>query len=178
MNRPVHTAEHLASAMFHLGVPRVEIPRARLVAAPPGQQKPYAVVHPFASQPDKTWSAENFVAAASYIRSDLGFEPVFIGGAADDFSPFSDFRHAAGSLRESKSLLSAAALFLGNDSGPAHIAAAFGVPVVVLFGSSHVEQWRPWKTEAETIVSPPDVRAVPLQRVIQAIDRLKVRAAS
>ena len=31
-DRPVHTAEHLASAMFWLGVPRREIPRARLIA--------------------------------------------------------------------------------------------------------------------------------------------------
>src|ERR1051326_8711302 len=33
--RPVHTAEHLASAMFYLGVPGCEIPRANLFAAPP-----------------------------------------------------------------------------------------------------------------------------------------------
>jgi len=65
-----------------------------------------------------------------------------------------------------------------NDSGPAHMAAAFGVPVVVLFGSSHFDQWRPWKTQAETIVSPPDVRAVPVGRVIEALDRIKARAAS
>jgi heptosyltransferase-3 len=32
-DRPVHTAEHLAAAMFYLGVPRCEIPRARLIAA-------------------------------------------------------------------------------------------------------------------------------------------------
>src|SRR5580765_3672952 len=54
--RRVHTAEHLASAMFFLGVPRVEIPRAKLDAPRIGELLPehYAVLHPFASAPEKT----------------------------------------------------------------------------------------------------------------------------
>ncbi len=40
-----------------------------------------------------------------------------------------------------KSLMAGASLFIGNDSGPAHIAAAFGVPVVVIFGSSDPVTW-------------------------------------
>src|SRR5436190_827435 len=63
VERKVHTAEHLASAMFYLGVPRQDIPRARLFA--PVEQVsrpvlPQAVIHPMASAPDKTWPAENF----------------------------------------------------------------------------------------------------------------------
>ncbi len=177
--RPVHTAEHLAAAMFYLGVGRVEIPRARLFAAQaPPPPCPYAVIHPFASQPDKTWPAGRFVEAARHIQSELSLEPVFIGGREDDFTAFNGFRCAPGSLEDSKRLLGGASLFLGNDSGPAHMAAAFGLPVVVLFGSSHVDQWRPWKTAAETIVSPPDVRVVPVARVIHALELVKVRATS
>jgi ADP-heptose:LPS heptosyltransferase len=41
-------------------------------------------------------------------------------------------------------LVEGAALFVGNDSGPAHIAAALERPLVVLFGSSDSEAWRPW----------------------------------
>lgn len=178
LNRPVHTAEHLASAMFYLGVPRTEIPRARLFAGAAPREHGYAVIHAFASQADKTWPAERFLEAARHIQRDLGLEPVFIGGATDDFSPFAGFRHAAGSLGDSKRLLGGASLFLGNDSGPAHMAAAFGVPVVVLFGSSHAAQWRPWKTVSETIESPPDVRVVPVARVLEALDRVRVQASS
>src|SRR6202453_4997114 len=46
MDCKVHTAEHLASAMFYLGVPQSEIPRARLFAAPYSRSSPYAVLHP------------------------------------------------------------------------------------------------------------------------------------
>ena len=129
------------------------------------------MIHPFASQPDKTWPAERFVEAARYIVEEFSLDPVFIGGDDDDFTPFSTFRCAPGSLKDSKNLLSRASLFLGNDSGPAHMAAAFGVPVVVLFGSSHLDQWRPWETQAETIVSPPDVRAVPVTGLQRWTDR-------
>ncbi len=36
-----------------------------------------------------------------------------------------------------------AQIFIGNDSGPAHIAAAFGVPVVAIFGASNPSRGRP-----------------------------------
>jgi heptosyltransferase-2 len=41
-----------------------------------------------------------------------------------------------------------ARLFLGNDSGPTHIAAALNVPIVVLFGSSDSQIWFPWTTSS------------------------------
>ncbi len=46
-----------------------------------------------------------------------------------------------------KRLLGGATVFVGNDSGPAHMAAAFGVPVVVLYGSSDPVIWAPWRTK-------------------------------
>ena len=58
-----------------------------------------------------------------------------IGGTGDDLAPFAKYRCIGGSpLKDVQKLLASAALFVGNDSGPAHIAAAFGVPVVVIFG--------------------------------------------
>src|SRR6266478_8948547 len=62
VERTVHTAEHLASAMFFLGVPQREIPRATLFATSRPRPRPYAVLHPMASAPDKTWPSSNFLA--------------------------------------------------------------------------------------------------------------------
>src|SRR5438445_13178816 len=62
----VHTAEHLAAAAFYLGAARVEIPRAKLSAVVESGQgsarsaptiPPYAVIHPVAAEPGKTWPA-------------------------------------------------------------------------------------------------------------------------
>src|SRR5580658_7772921 len=84
VERKVHTAEHLASAMFYLGVPQTEIPRARLFAAPHSRPRPYAVLHPFASEAGKTWPAENFLAVAKHLDRNLGMEPLFIAAANED----------------------------------------------------------------------------------------------
>ena len=135
--RKVHTAEHLASAMFWLGVPQAEIPRARLFAKAIVGHSNCAVLHPFASASSKAWPAERFVALAHYLTERHGLESVIIGGTKDDFSEFAEFDCMRGApLGEVKSLLATARLFAGNDSGPAHMAAAFGVPSVVLYGSS------------------------------------------
>jgi ADP-heptose:LPS heptosyltransferase len=172
VDRTVHTAEHLASAMFYLGVPQAQIPRARLFAAPNARGGPYAVLHPFASAPDKTWPRENFLAVAGRLR-DLGIEPLFIAGAEDDLSGFGEYTCFQGApLEEVKSLLAGAALFLGNDSGPAHVAAAFGRPVIVLFGASEMENWRPWRTENVVFASPLGIHAVELSQVLEAIGSL------
>ncbi len=173
VDRVVHTAEHLASAMFFLGAPQTEIPRARLFGAQKAAGKPYAVIHPIASQPDKTWPADRFLAVAGQ----LGLEPIFIAGPGDDLAPFRAYRTIVGMpLGEIKNLIANAALFLGNDSGPAHMAAAFGVPLVVLFGSSNIDVWRPWKTPAEALSSPDGIAAISVERVLESLSRLRVAA--
>ena len=171
--RVVHTAEHLASAMFHLGAPRVEIPRARLFAERAPASPPYAVIHAVAAQAEKTWSPEGFLAVAEFVSRE--FEPVFIAGPGEDLSPFAKYRTIVGApLGETKSLLQSASLFVGNDSGPAHIAAAFGVPVVVLFGPSDPVVWAPWRTASQVLVNRENIRNIPVEAVTAAVTSLRV----
>jgi ADP-heptose:LPS heptosyltransferase len=173
VERKVHTAEHVASAMFYLGVPVREVPRSKLASAGvPAAATQTAVIHPFASLPDKTWPADRFVAVAQRLH-----DPVFIGGPGDDVSPFRDFRTMSGApLAEIKNLLANAPLFLGNDSGPAHIAAAFGVPTVVIFGASDPAIWGPWRTPSEIVTAPGGIRHVEADQVLEALARLRVHA--
>lgn len=179
--RTVHTAEHLASAIFHLGVPRVEIPRAKLFAggtvllACPSA--PYAVIHPVASQPNKTWPAAGFLAAARFLHDSLSLDPVFIAGPGEDLAAFREFRTVIGApLNEIKSLLSGATLFLGNDSGPAHMAAAFGLPMVAIFGASDPAIWHPWRTESVVLQNAAGIQSVTQRQVLDALERMRVHA--
>ena len=172
----MHTAEHLASAVFYLGVPRVEIPRAKLFAGDSPVPGPYAVIHPFASEPGKTWPADRFAAVAEHLERS-GLEPVVIAGPGDDAAPFARWSTFAGAPLEAiKSLVSSAALFLGNDSGPAHLAAAFGIPVVVIFGTSNPAIWRPWRTTSEVIEFAGPIATVPVPLVVEALEKLRVHA--
>jgi heptosyltransferase-3 len=175
--RTVHTAEHLASAMFYLGAPRVEIPRAKLFAAARPKSRAYAVIHPVASQPDKTWHAAGFLRAARFLHESLDLDPVFIAGPGEDLSAFREYRTVVGApLGEIKSLLSGAALFLGNDSGPAHMAAAFGLPVIAIFGASDPAIWHPWRTPSVVVQGPAGIQSVADQQVLDALERMRVHA--
>ena len=181
VDRPVHTVEHAAAAMFYLGVPVTEAPRA-FVPAPAGRSPlaptgPYAVIHPFAAMPEKTWAISSFVELARYLRQSLDLDPVFIGAEPDGVSALSGWRTVVGaSFAEIARLMRDAALFIGNDSGPAHVAAAFGVPEVVLFGPSSLETWAPWRTASEAIKADGPIASVPVSSVIAAVERLQVRA--
>ena len=195
VDRTVHTAEHLASAMFYLGVPGQPIPRTRLfcgagfqpaaglqpawwasvkwpaggLKAAAGSRPPHIVIHPFASARDKTWPADRFIRLAKTLSN-----VIFIGAAADDLSPFRAFPIAQGlDLEELKSLLSGAALFIGNDSGPAHMAAALGVPLVVFWGNSSREIWGPWRAEHVFL---DDLARVPVEDALDAVESLRVKA--
>lgn len=176
VNRKVHTAEHLASAMFYLGVPRTEIPRANLHVRPMRSNSHYAVIHALASAPDKTWPAERFREVAEYIRQHMDLEPVFLGAPGEDLSAFQPYRAHVGSLDDTKRLLNGASLFIGNDSGPAHMAAAFGLPVIVLFAASDPVVWAPWQTISEQIIATEGMSAISVKRVVKALERLRVKA--
>jgi len=174
VDRTVHTAEHLASAMFFLGAPVTEITRARLVAAE--KVPPRAVIHPVAATPEKTWRADGFVEVARRLQAARA-DVLFIGARADDLSPFREFPTLSGApLSEIKNLLASATIFVGNDSGPAHMAAAFGVPSVVLFGASNPAIWGPWRTSSEVVTAPGGIAAIPLDQVLGALSRLRVAA--
>jgi ADP-heptose:LPS heptosyltransferase len=172
-NRPVHTAEHVAAAMFHLGVPKREIPRARLFAKPERRESPYAVIHPFASQEAKTWPARFFLQIAQYLKRELDLQPVFISGPGEDLSTFQMWPTVANPhLQRTKELLAGATAFVGNDSGPAHMAAAFGVPVMVFFGSSDPVTWAPWRTASEVLISEGPIYNITPQQAIVALEKL------
>ena len=180
LDRTVHTAEHLASAIFFLGAPVCEIPRAKLVPAtpaPPTIESSSAIIHAIAATPEKTWAPAHFLAIADHLAQS-GVPPVFIGAPDDDLTPFRRYRTLQSALSEVKSLFAAASLFVGNDSGPAHMAAAFGVPSVVIFGPSDPAIWGPWRTMGEVVAADVGIAGVSVALVLGASHRLRVPAWS
>ena len=101
--------------------------------------------------PAKRWPVEKFIAAAREIQHRTNCTWLVFGGQADTAianriesaipSPPSAILDLAGktSLRELMALLKICRVLLTNDSGPMHVAAALGIPVVVPFGSTSPE---------------------------------------
>ena len=163
----VHTAEHHAAAVMHLAGTLEPIPSARLAAAPPDADQPYAILHAGATYATKTWQLSHFRALADRLRKRYGLEPVFVAGPeeADLAAKLTDFQVRQGlPLSDLMSLLAGARLFVGNDSGPAHIAAAFDVPCVTIFGSSNSKIWHPWKTRHRVVETDWDCKPCPGDR--------------
>ncbi len=107
---------------------------------------PYAVFAVSAAFGEtKRWPLDSFVELARRTQRRFGLRPVAIGGpATDERAMVGAFARACGAvdlggrttLPALAALLEEAALFVGNDSGPMHLAAATGVATLGIFGST------------------------------------------
>jgi heptosyltransferase-2 len=119
------------------------------------------VIHAAASLPAKQWPLERFAAVMSALRSRYHARFVYTGAKGDAALYREIERHGpfhgldlcgVTNLRENISVYRAANLFFGVDSGPMHMAAAVGVPVVALFGPTDERKWGPWG-KGHTVIS-------------------------
>jgi lipopolysaccharide heptosyltransferase II len=115
----------------------------------------FIVVHPSAAFESKEWESKRFVEVIEYLYNFYKL-PSVIAVAPNEIRVANAIKEkikvpitifADLNLRELMALISESKLFLGNDSGPAHIAAGFKKPLVVIFGSSNSQVWHPWSKE-------------------------------
>jgi heptosyltransferase-1 len=110
----------------------------------------YIVFVPGAARPEKLWPLERFAELAEKIDSRFGFRIVATGSQGEREyieTTGQGVINLAGqtSLRELISLLKGASLVISNDTGPGHIAAALGVPLVMLFGPTNPARLCPYR---------------------------------
>jgi ADP-heptose:LPS heptosyltransferase len=106
----------------------------------------YVVIHPFAGWKFREWPLEAYASLAKRMLESEGMTVVFLWEDKKEGSLPWLRHHFAGrspvifastlSLLESAALVSGASLFVGNDSGPLHLAAMLGVRTLGLFGPS------------------------------------------
>ncbi|HTF99592.1 MAG TPA: lipopolysaccharide heptosyltransferase II [Nitrospirota bacterium] len=111
------------------------------------------IIHAAASLQAKQWPLERFGAVMKSLQERYGARFIYTGAAGDAplyegieaYGPFRGLNLCGKSdLRSNLSVYRAADLFFGVDSGPMHMAAAVGVPVVALFGPTDERKWGPW----------------------------------
>ena len=204
-----HSAEQQLALLGFMGVPVDDRPKSRLVVTDSAIRsldaklhdlqslRPFAVLHPIAASKTKEWSLEKYARVAEYLR-DRGFSTIAVGTKAETSSlaALQSLSQAPVhvladlSLPELTALTSGAGLFVGNDSGVAHIAAAVKTPIVVVFGSSNRDHWGPWTDAPNEIVyepfscqpcpgreclefgDPRCIQTIPTESVLAAIDRV------
>ena len=113
----------------------------------------------------KRWPAERFAAVADMLVERTGAEVVLVGAAEELEISEEVARHmrarsvvltAKSDLALTAAVLKASDVLVTNDTGPAHLAAAVGCPVVVIFGPTNPFTTRPFSTTAEVVRRPPD----------------------
>ena len=128
---------------------------------------PLCVVHVGAGMRAKQWSAEHWRELIGRLVDRLGAQVVLVGSPGDRIiarqiagrRPRAEVADWTGrlSVAELAAVLERADLALGADSGPAHLAAAVGTPVVVLFsGTNNPRQWQPAGTQVHVVRHPVD----------------------
>jgi ADP-heptose:LPS heptosyltransferase len=115
----------------------------------------FIVIHPGSARPEKYWVPARWAEVIDFCQETLGRPCVLTGGSGDPFEQAHLARIHAALRRPCADLsgrldllglaavLAQAAVFAGVDSGPMHLAAAFGRPQVVLFGPTNPFHWRP-----------------------------------
>ena len=130
----IHAVDFYNRQAMELGTPRPS--RFPRIACPPAART-FAVIHPFASSMAKRASMEIFEVAAQRLRKSMpvhwlcGPEEALDGAVRID------------NLYELAGWLAKARIFVGNDSGISHLAAAVGTPVQVFFRASDPRVWAP-----------------------------------
>jgi heptosyltransferase-3 len=162
-----HTVEYQMDWLYALGMPHGDIPPLKLVPDPSWEipttsklteagidlSSPYAVIQPTSKFATKEWTPQGFAEVSDSLKLARGWQTVLTGGPGEEqrlreVSDLCRFRPAKLidlSLSELTWVIRRARCFIGNDSGPAHLAAALQIPLVVLFGSSDSQVWYPWK---------------------------------
>lgn len=204
-----HSVEQQLALIGWTGVPVTDRPPTQLGVSPEATEtinqrlavagltdRKIALIHPAAAFATKQWATENFARIAEYV-AEHGFAPVAVAApheqavlenlVAESEVHIETFEL---SLPEVTALAARSQLFVGNDSGIAHIAAAVGTRCVVVFGSSNIAHWRPWNSAPAEVVfeqmpcqpchgyfcerfaQPECILRVPVARVTAAIDRV------
>lgn len=177
ISRRLHTVENQFAEFQWLGLPGElagdiflhvvpamrETALAKLAAAGIDPAKPYAVLAPTNEFYTKRWMPERFAEVAEALI-ERGLQIVMTGAPTDDQRAQLQAVQKATkkklasltslSIGELVAVIAGGKLFVGNDSGPAHIAAAVKTPLAVMFGPASSVRWRPWGQPAELVQNP------------------------
>jgi len=159
-----HVSEFYLSTLRHLGI-TVAAPRFKILPAHSsssskgcsqmadyGLEPPRLCIHPGSGAKAKIWPLKNFIDVALEVTRRLAVQVSFVLGPAEE-EYFQTLKESARiqstailrdlSVSGLATLLEHSRLYLGNDSGPTHLAACTGVCTVAIFGPTSVEKWAP-----------------------------------
>ena len=172
-----HIVDHLLSPLRQWGLPVCDrTPHIELQSDDYGYvdalpSAPEVLIHLGSGSPAKCWPVANFHTLASVLQK-KGWHTALLCGPVERERQLTTGDLPAlhpPDLRSLAGLLAKAALFIGNDSGPGHIAAAVGTPTLTLFGPTDPGLWAPRSKRSQVLQAPAaDIAAIPTAAAIDA----------
>ena len=157
----VHEVEHNVAPLGGLGI-AATVERPRLVPAADALQRvrmrlaqdvpgtgPLIVAHVGAGKRPNVWPGDRFAATLQALEREFGARIVLVEGPRDAAAVDAVARGVPDAVRwnaplaDTLALFSQASLVVSNDTGMAHVAAAVDAPLVVIFGPTDVQRWKP-----------------------------------
>jgi lipopolysaccharide heptosyltransferase III len=122
----------------------------------------FAAIHPFSGSPKKCWPLERYRELARRLEPHM---PVRWCAGPEDRLPDAV---RIGDLYELACWLATARVYIGNDSGITHLAAAAGAPVVAIFGPTDPRMWAP-RGERVSVVAKAALDEIEVDEVLAAV---------
>jgi len=150
--RAIGVPSPAAEPTLHLQPSERAAAQARVSAL--GAAAPRVVVHPGAHYPSQRWAAGRFAEVIARLTETVGAACIVVAGPGEE-----DLAEAIGAatpdallpgpldVRGLMGMIAVADLFLGNNSGPLHIAAALGVPTLSVMGPTDPRRFAPRRPE-------------------------------
>jgi ADP-heptose:LPS heptosyltransferase len=188
----VHTVESTMASFQWLGVRKDSASSLCFVPHPleaDGIQerlkgRPYVVIHPGSIMATKRWEPRLFGEVGRGLAK-RGFTIVVTSGPGEEICASQVAQEIEGTvillgltIPELAELIRGAHLYIGNDSGPMHLAAAVDTPVVAVWGSSHSTRWRPWNVAHRVVQNPFECNPCPGYRCLVAESPLCIESVT
>jgi heptosyltransferase-2 len=138
-------------------------------------------LHPGSGSESKNWPEANWAELLHELLNATEFRLLVVGGEAEGerlqrlvaaLPPMRVRVAQSLPLAELARLLSRCALFIGHDSGISHLAAALGLPCLILWGETAEDVWRPLSDKVGLLKHPNGIGEIPVQEVFETLVQL------
>jgi len=124
-----------------------------------GEASRFALINPNTAWPNKCWPHERFGAIAAWLRTQYGLRSAVLWGPGEEARAHAVALASEGAaavaprtnLIDLVALVRAGTLMVSGDTGPLHIAAAVGTPVVGIYGPSNPARNGPWSPDDQIV---------------------------
>jgi heptosyltransferase I len=145
---------------FPFTVPQSDAPARARAALGLAEGESIAVLNPGGAWPNKRWPADRFGALAQALRDRAGLRSIVLWGPGEEALARAVCEASGGAaapaprttLDDLVAIVARARLVVSGDTGPLHLAAAVGAPIVGLYGPTDPARNGPWATD-DVVVS-------------------------